>query len=452
MKNRYILLILCCVFVSVFWAQEPQPYHLLHTNESGTTKKYIARDFISGTPGFNYKAENGNTLNAKIDVTLLFPPTDGTYKFSDGTLSAEPTKKEYLWGMISRTRYGDMVGSIRGQFAVGGSGAATYSIPIECPPGINGMQPNISLVYNSQQGDGIVGWGWSIGGLSMISRAPSTIYYDNSLKKIDWTNASSLSLDGQRLIKVGNEYRTENESFSKITVKNLKSWGPEIIEVQTKDGIIYEYGNPDNIDSYYPIGAGPRFLGWQLSKVYDQFGNFIEYYYSHSEDDDAPVNISIQSIAYGSTAKGRKIIAIIDFVYENKDYTVPTYLDGSPLINNRLLKQILVRDNNDDIHYRKYNLTYNKNIINKYELASVNCYNNDGEKIAPTTIKWGAINSYISVTKIKKTYTGYNAATSEKNWFSADADGDGVSEIIAMYPLNIPIGNLNQKTTRFEVF
>ena len=42
-------------------------------------------------------------------------------------------------------------------------GAATYSYPLEVPPGTNGLQPVISISYNSQtakQRPGILGAGW----------------------------------------------------------------------------------------------------------------------------------------------------------------------------------------------------------------------------------------------------------------------------------------------------
>lgn len=42
------------------------------------------------------------------------------------------------------------------------TGAAGYSIPIEVPPGRNGIEPDIALEYNSYIKNGWVGVGWSL--------------------------------------------------------------------------------------------------------------------------------------------------------------------------------------------------------------------------------------------------------------------------------------------------
>jgi len=55
-------------------------------------------------------------------------------------------------------------------FNVNETGAANLNIPIEIPPGTAGIAPSLSLNYTSQGGNGLLGMGWSLGGLSAIYR------------------------------------------------------------------------------------------------------------------------------------------------------------------------------------------------------------------------------------------------------------------------------------------
>ncbi len=64
--------------------------------------------------------------------------------------------------------------STPGQFSVGQDGSANYSIPIVDPPGTAGMAPKLSLNYSSNGGNGILGMGWGLSGLSQIGRCPKT--------------------------------------------------------------------------------------------------------------------------------------------------------------------------------------------------------------------------------------------------------------------------------------
>ena len=85
-------------------------------------------------------------------------------------------------------------------FSVSGLGAATYSIPIEVPKGINGMEPELSLVYNSQGGNDVAGWGFGLSCMSAISFVPKDIYHDGVAKPLHYDFSDPLALDGKRLI------------------------------------------------------------------------------------------------------------------------------------------------------------------------------------------------------------------------------------------------------------
>src|SRR5512141_479460 len=68
--------------------------------------------------------------------------------------------------------------SLPGQFSVGPTGAASYKIPIALPPGTAGTAPSLSLDYSSQGSNGLLGVGWSLGGLPSIGRCPRTMAQD----------------------------------------------------------------------------------------------------------------------------------------------------------------------------------------------------------------------------------------------------------------------------------
>lgn len=86
------------------------------------------------------------------------------------------------------------VGSIKGSFAVSETGASIYALPISVPQGINGLQPDITLAYNSQAGNGIAGVGFNIFGISAISRVPKTIYHDGCASGIKYSANDAFSM------------------------------------------------------------------------------------------------------------------------------------------------------------------------------------------------------------------------------------------------------------------
>jgi len=106
--------------------------------------------------------------------------------------------------------------------SVGEGGAANVSIPITVSPGTGGMEPKLAITYSSQGGNGLLGVGFGISGLSAITRSGSVQYLDGIKSGVNFGPNDRFTFDGQRLILASgsyggedSEYRTENESFPK---------------------------------------------------------------------------------------------------------------------------------------------------------------------------------------------------------------------------------------------
>lgn len=183
-----------------------------------------------------------------------------------------------------------VAGALPGQFGVGPSGAATYTMPIQVPPGIAGMEPKLAISYSGQGGNGLFGNGWSLEGGSAITRCPRTMAQDGVRGAVNFDLDDRYCLDGERLVLASgtygapdSEYRTELDKFSRIIARGTFGAGPMWFDVHTKSGLLMRYGYLD--DSRIARPPAPRLSAystvgvWALTTVSDARGNKIEWTY-----------------------------------------------------------------------------------------------------------------------------------------------------------------------------
>ena len=185
-----------------------------------------------------------------------------------------------------------VVGAIGGTVDLTALGGASYTIPVKVPEGIGGIQPNLSIVYNSQSGNGLLGWGWNLGGLSAITRVGQTNYHDGKVVGVSLDYHDRFALDGQRLIVLDGasygsneaEYKTEVDGLSKIvSYKETGFDGPASFKVWTSDGLVMEYGRADNARIVHNNGSGSKtVVMWLLNRVEDRNGNYMTYHYHNN--------------------------------------------------------------------------------------------------------------------------------------------------------------------------
>lgn len=260
------------------------------------------------------------------------------------------------------------VGVTEGQLSVSLTGAANYSIPIKVPPGINGIVPQISLVYNSQAGNGMAGYGWNISGISMISRIPSTKFHDGVIDPVDFDALDRFALDGQRLILKsgtsgvygadGTQYETENFSNLKITSigvhPNGAIYGPASFKVEYPDGSVAIYGNTNQSRTV---------MNWGITEWRNPQQIKIFYFYENSNN-----NLSIGAIGYGSENAEDAINKII-FNYSGRTRGEQAYVGGQNIYQGSIISEIRILGNG--VPYRNYFLGYDETSLGYNRLKHI---------------------------------------------------------------------------------
>ncbi len=187
------------------------------------------------------------------------------------------------------------VGKIPAAFSVTPSGSATYSIPIEVPPGRNGMQPALSVDYSSRRKDGVLGTGWVLNGVSsaITPCGRDMTQPEGYVAGVRWSQSNDLlCLDGEPLVLVNGgipaplygdnlaEYKTDRDGFKKIVQNGRPATS---FTVFTKDGRVLTYG--DSAACSTCNGRARARTGatraWGLSTVADRFGNQMTITWTH---------------------------------------------------------------------------------------------------------------------------------------------------------------------------
>lgn len=274
------------------------------------------------------------------------------------------------------------VGDIPFQTNTTPMGALTYTVPIECFQNPKGLQPNISLVYNSMAGNGIAGMGWSISGLSSISRVNSSQYYDGEVKAATFSDDCAYALDGVRLVKKkGTDYFVTEQG--NIIVKADFKIAHTQFDVFFPNGnkAIYKAIYKEDINGYIGI---PN-ISYAISQMEDRYGNKIIYRYENVGD--VPY---IKHIYYASNTDGSS--ADISFSYKTIKTGVPSYFDGKVYTQPYLLEQITVEGHDKTENAYSFSLSYKYDEEkDTYYLEKINKKSISGNKeINPLVFTYGA--------------------------------------------------------------
>ena len=385
--------------------------------------KFYAGDSITLDEGFfrgNFNGQYYYTMDLVVDGMGVYPPSAGE--------QGGPNEGDNGY-----------VGALGGTVDVGALGGATYTIPIELPTGINGMQPSLDLVYNSQGGNGLLGWKWDLAGLSSITRTGQTRYHDGSVGGVtlnDFTDR--FMLDGQRLITVASyedsmEFKLEQDDMSRIRAYyELKNLGHFV--VWKADGTIVEYGRTTD-SRILPQNGQLAVVGWLVNKVSDRYGNAILFEYNTNQQTGEHY---ISQILYTrNEALSIKPEFEVDFVYSNTnrlDYDFK-YVGGNLLQQKKNIEQIKVSRVEDSELLEQYTFEYGSNNLHfwydsvqmRTRLEKIH-YQKGGKALNPTSICWTSYgdNNVIEHWDIEDS-TIYNNFP-----FVGDFNADGYSDLVVV--------------------
>ncbi|MGF1749350.1 SpvB/TcaC N-terminal domain-containing protein, partial [Vibrio cionasavignyae] len=316
--------------------------------------------------------------------------------------------------------------SLAGQYRTSG-GQAGYTLPIEALPGRAGVQPELAFSYRSDRGNGTLGVGWQIRGLSAISRCGQNLLSDDQWGGVNFNNDDRYCLDGQRLIAVtGNdgghhtEYRVKKNGYAKVVSYGSVEGAPDYFMVWKKDGSVFEYGKHSGAKAKLP--SSDVTYQWLMNKQSDVTrNNVLDYRYTQPNGSTVPL---IEEIDY----VGGKLT----FTYAARQDTQRVYLGGKAIIKNQRLTELTVY-NSVNARVGSYQLSYKAIPMSGRSLLEKIQYCVSNHCATPITFDW---QNHDKVGFSHAETTDYNAPR------FYDVDGNGKDNLYGVISQNRSTGKM----------
>jgi len=248
------------------------------------------------------------------------------------------------------------------------TGTGNFTVPIALPPGRNGFQPQLNLVYSTGHGNGPFGLGW---GLSIpgVSRKTS-----RGIPRYEDERDTFLLSGAEDLVPVAEpagatRYRPRTEGLF-ARMEHHRDATTDHWEVRSKDGLVSVYGTARSIQNDPAAIANPEnrreIFNWKLTETQDPFGNLIRYDYERDSGDTADhlwdqlYLKRIHYVDYTDPQGGdEKFLVSVTFLYEDRLDPFSEYRAGFEIRTTRRCTRIEVRTHADrERLVRVYRLIY----------------------------------------------------------------------------------------------
>ena len=248
------------------------------------------------------------------------------------------------------------------------TGTGNFTVPIALPPGRNGFQPQLNLLYSSGNGNGPLGLGWSLS-IPGVSRKTS-----RGIPRYADERDTFLLSGAEDLVPIARapgvtRYRPRTEGlFARI--EHHKDAGTNHWEVRSKNGLLSVYGTPRSFLNDPAAIANPEnrseIFNWKLTETRDPFGNRIHYDYERDSGDTADHlwdQLCLRQISYvdyvDPQSNDERFLVSVTFNYEVRPDPFSEFRAGFEIRTTRRCTSIEVRTHADrERLVRVYHLIY----------------------------------------------------------------------------------------------